>query len=114
MTPTLDFEGFCAALDSQRLAKIMTWKQVAEASGVSASTLSRMTQGKRPDADGFARLITWSGLSLSDFMRSETRGAPEALAGMTALLRADPKLSEVGRRALEAILKSTYEQLRIE
>ncbi len=39
-----DAEAFYAALDSQRQSRRMTWKQVAEESGISASTLTRMAQ----------------------------------------------------------------------
>ena len=49
------------ALDTMRGAKSLNWKQVAEEAGVSASTLSRMTMGKNPDADSLARLVHWCG-----------------------------------------------------
>ncbi len=39
---TFDIIGFRAALDSTRIARDITWKQVAEESGVSPSTLTRM------------------------------------------------------------------------
>jgi transcriptional regulator with XRE-family HTH domain len=59
MKEKFDNEGFFAALDAHRLAKRLTWKQVAEQSEVSASTLTRMAQGKRPDVDGLAALLKW-------------------------------------------------------
>ncbi len=112
MKPGFQIEAFCAALDAQRLSKMMTWKQVAEESGVSASTLTRMTkEGKRPDVDGLAALLTWSGLKAEPFLGGEQTNQPEALAAMTALLRADRKLDEPSKRALEAVLKSAYERV---
>ncbi|WP_158927358.1 helix-turn-helix domain-containing protein [Acidisphaera sp. S103] len=104
-------EAFCAALNAHRLSKLMTWKQVAEASGVSASTLTRMMQGKRPDIDGLAALLTWSGLKAEDFLGPHQGNRAETLAQMTALLRADPKLSEPSKLALEGVLHATYERL---
>ena len=40
-----DLGKFHAALNAQREAKGLNWKEVAEESGVSASTLTRMSQG---------------------------------------------------------------------
>ncbi|MFC5357087.1 helix-turn-helix domain-containing protein [Azospirillum himalayense] len=96
------------------LSKKLTWKKVAEDSGVSASTLTRMAQGKRPDVDSLAALLAWSGLHADDFVRVEGHRPSEAdsLAKITAYLRADPNLSEEGASALEALLKSAYERLR--
>ena len=56
-------DAFYAALDAERRDRRYTWKQVAEESQVSASTLTRMAQGRRPDVDSLAALVTWSGLS---------------------------------------------------
>ncbi len=105
-------DAFCAALNAHRLARRQTWKQVAEDSGVGASTLTRMMQGKRPDVDGLAALLRWSGLKAESFIAAEEGNRAETLAEMTALLRADPKLSEAGKLALEGVLRATYESLR--
>jgi len=109
-----DLEGFYSALDSQRRSKGMTWKAVASATGVAASTLTRMGQGKRPDVDGLAALASWSGLEVSDFYNPKPPGKarPEILAQITALLRADNSLDGPTAMALENMVKSVYEQTR--
>jgi transcriptional regulator with XRE-family HTH domain len=108
-----DAGAFYEALDAARQAKKMNWKQVAQTSGVSASTLTRMAQGKRPDVDGLAALTTWSGLSADDFVRSdETRPEPEPLAQITTYLRSDRNLTPEAATALDELIKSTYERLR--
>jgi transcriptional regulator with XRE-family HTH domain len=112
MKPAFHNEAFCAALDASRLSKQMTWKQVAAESGVGASTLTRMMQGKRPDVDGLAALLSWSGLKAEDFLEKDQENRPETLGQMTALLRADPKLSDASKLALEGVLRATYERLR--
>lgn len=112
MKDSFDHEAFYAALNAERLARQRTWKQVAEETGVHASTLTRMSQGKRPDVDGFAALLKWSGLKLEDFLNDPAKPKPEPLAQITALLRADPKLSRKSKAALEQIIHATYEQLR--
>jgi transcriptional regulator with XRE-family HTH domain len=109
-----DGEAFYSALDGQRQARRITWKKVAEESGVSASTLTRIAQGKRPDVDSMAALISWSGLNADSFIRRPQRGGnrAEPLAQVTTLLRADRNLSRSGVTALEALLKTAYERLR--
>lgn len=109
-----DGAAFYEALDAARLAKRLNWKQVAAASGVSASTLTRMAQGKRPDVDGLAALSAWSGLNADDFVRSEDdRPQPEPLAQIATYLRSDKNLSPESATALNEVIKATYERLRM-
>ena len=112
MKDTFDHGAFSAALNATRLSRQMNWKQVAFESGVSASTLTRMSQGKRPDVDGLAALVKWSGLSADSFIGQSGAAGPEPLAQMTALLRADKKLNDASKRALEGVLLAAYERLR--
>jgi len=108
-----DAEGFYGALDAQRQARGPNWKQVAGESGVSASTLTRMAQGRRPDVDGLAALAAWSGLDADDYVRSEgVRPEPEPLAKITTYLRSDKNLSPEAATALDELIKATYERLR--
>lgn len=111
-----DAEGFYAALDAQRASRKLLWKKVAEESGVSASTLTRIAQGKRPDVDSLAALLTWAGLSADSFVRSvnNAKQETEPLAQMVTYLRADKNLSSEGAAALEAVIRATYERLRRE
>jgi transcriptional regulator with XRE-family HTH domain len=109
-----DADGFYAALDSVRQARHLNWKQVAGESGVSASTLTRMAQGKRPDVDGLAALVAWSGLDADDYVRSEDerRPEPEPLAMISTYLRSDRNLSPEAATALDEMIKATYQRLR--
>jgi transcriptional regulator with XRE-family HTH domain len=112
MTSGFNHEAFYAALDTERLARRKTWKQVAEESKVPASSLSRMGQGKRSDVDTLAKLLSWSGLKAESFI-DDKRGEsqPTSLAEIAALLRADSKLSTDSKRTLEHIIFSTYNAL---
>lgn len=108
-----DSDAFHAALDGVRRAQKLNWKEVAAASGVSASTLTRMAQGKRPDVDGLAALVAWSGLDADDFVRSDDlRRQAEPLAMISTYLRSDRNLSPEAARALDELVKATYERLR--
>ena len=105
-----DMDGFYAALDGQRVAKGLTWKAVSEQSGVSPSTLTRISQGRHPDVDGLALLLAWSGLDAAQFFPGGN--SPEPLALMMAHLRADRNLTPEDAEALAAIVKTAYEQFR--
>jgi transcriptional regulator with XRE-family HTH domain len=110
---TFDASAFFSALDAQRISKKITWKDVAAASGISASTLTRMAQGKRPDVDSLAALTAWSGLKADDYIRDDgSKVAPETLAMISTHLRADRNLSTEGAVALEELIKATYARLR--
>ena len=70
-----------------------TWKQVAAETGVSASTLTRMAQGRRPDAASLAALSAWAGINPSDFVEAPYKVArTESITQISALLRTDPNL----------------------
>ena len=108
-----DSGAFYEALDGTRRARSLTWKQVAAGSGVSASTLTRMAQGRRPDVDGLAALASWSGLRADDFVRSHVeRPAPEPLALISTYLRSDKNLTAEAATALDEVVKATYDRLR--
>jgi len=109
-----DAAGFYTALDATRQSRSVNWKQVAGSSGVSASTLTRMAQGKRPDVDGLAALCAWSGLEADDFVRSNDAQPVEAepLAMVSTYLRSDPNLTPEAADALDEVIKVTYERLR--
>lgn len=108
-----DAEAFYEALDATRLSRRLNWKQVAAESGVSASTLTRMAQGRRPDVDGLAALSAWSGLTADNYVRSEGRvSEPESLAQISTYLRSDKNLTPEAATALDELIKATYERLR--
>lgn len=107
-----DAAAFYESLDAARLARRLNWKQVAGESGVSASTLTRMAQGKRPDVDGLAALAAWSGLNADDYIRSdEVRPEPVPLAQITTYLRSDRNLTPEAATALDQLIKAAYARL---
>jgi transcriptional regulator with XRE-family HTH domain len=85
----------------------------AEIGGVSASTLSRIEQGKVPDLDTFLRLCRWLGVSPEEF----TEGPPIKAAEddgqrvdvIAAHLRADRTLDRATARALERMVRLAYQ-----
>jgi transcriptional regulator with XRE-family HTH domain len=63
-----DFEKFYQAVNAKRTARSASWRQVAREVGIGKSTLARMSQNKRPDADGLAALSYWAELNPADFV----------------------------------------------
>ena len=109
-----DADSFFAALDAERRNRAQTWKQVAEEAQVSASTLTRMAQGRRPDVDSLAALVYWSGLSADAYVRDDEGNKPKpgALSMISTYLKADPHLTPEAAVALDQLVKATYEQMR--
>ncbi|MDE2934621.1 MAG: hypothetical protein OXS47_12260 [Chloroflexota bacterium] len=108
-----DAEAFYAALDAERRTRQQTWKRVADEAQVSASTLTRMAQGRRPDVDSLAALVSWSGLSADAFVKDrEHRPRPGALAMISSYLKSDPNLTPEAAVALDELMKATYERMR--
>lgn len=110
---SFDAQGFFNALDSQRTARKLLWKHVAEQAKVSQSTLTRLAQGKRPDVDSLAALVDWAGLKADDFVvRTHEDREAEPLAMISTYLRADQNLSPEAAQALESVVRATYQALR--
>ena len=106
-----DFEAFYKALSATVAARNVNWKTVSEQTGVSQSTLSRMSKRRQPDAASLTALSAWSGLNPVDFTAAPKK-SPEPVAMVSRLLRADPNLDEDGADALEAIITTAYERLK--
>ena len=106
-----DFPSFYAALNATVKARDTTWKAVSEQTGVSQTTLSRMSNGRQPDAASLTALSAWSGLDPVEFM-STPRRAREPIAMVSKLLREDPNLDRASADALQTIITAAYDRFR--
>ena len=108
-----DGDAFYRALENTVVARSKTWKQVSTETSVSASTLTRMAQGRRPDAASLPALSAWAGLNPSDFVTAPYKVVhSEPMAKISSLLRTDPNLDAQAAEAVEAIVRAAYERLR--
>ncbi len=113
MESRFNVEAFHASLNAVRLSRQKTWKEVAQETGVNASTLTRLGQGSNPDVNGLTALLDWADLKAEMFIRDSKGGKEtEPIAEITALLRADPKLSPESASLIEEIVVTTYNRLR--
>ena len=107
-----DSEGFYEAIAATVVARDVTWKEVSKATGISSTTLTRMAQGRRPDAASLAALSAWAGINPADFVKDERPvRRPEPLAQISRLLRTDQRLKPEAARALDVMIRTAYSQL---
>lgn len=108
-----DAMAFYKALDAERENKGLNWKQLASATGVSASTLTRIAQGRRPDADSLAKLAAWAGINPADYVdKMDPNRSVESLSKVLAYFRADANLSKEAAIALEEMVQAAYNRLK--
>jgi transcriptional regulator with XRE-family HTH domain len=111
-----------SAVRRRREQQGLSLRDVAEETGVSASTLSRIENGTgKPDADNIARLAAWLDMPIERVMHHHSRGAsdpkpvvyyphestPEIVE---AHLRADRQLTPETAKALSELFRVAYAQ----
>jgi transcriptional regulator with XRE-family HTH domain len=110
----LDVAALYAALDAARKERGLSWRAVAHQAGVSPSTLTRLGDGKRPDVDGFAALVSWLGVPAEKFFTGDTEQAESSvLAAISAYLRASGELTPEWAETIEAMIGTAYERARL-
>lgn len=117
MNEQVDLNALYAALDTLRESKGLSWREIAEEIGVSASTLTRLGQGANPDINSFAKMVNWLGATANDFfLASGSRPAPKAkeelLVVVSRHLRASKELDPRSAKALENIIQAAYTQMK--
>lgn len=110
------------AVRRRREQQNLSLRDVADQTGVSASTLSRIENGTgKPDADNIARLASWLDMPIERVMHHGQRSAadpkpvvyyphestPEIVE---AHLRADRQLSPETAKALSELFRVAYKQ----
>lgn len=110
------------AIRRRREEKELSLRDVADETGVSASTLSRIENGTgKPDADNIARLTAWLDMPIERVMHHGNRGpgdpkpvvyfphesTPEVVE---AHLRADRHLTPETAKALSELFRVAYAQ----
>lgn len=112
MTQSFDSNHLAAMVISKRDGRGLR-ATATEIGGVSASTLSRVEQGKVPDLDTFLRLCRWLGVSPDEFTDGpsgpQTDDGGQRVDVIAAHLRADRTLDRETARALERMVRLAYQ-----
>ncbi len=108
------------AIKRRRRELDLSLRDVADKTGVSASTLSRIENGTgKPDADNIARLTDWLNVPIDRVMSKRNDDDVEAVVYypheatpeiVEAHLRADKNLSEDTAKALSELFRVAYSQ----
>ncbi|MFN6963342.1 MAG: helix-turn-helix domain-containing protein [Pyrinomonadaceae bacterium] len=98
----------------------LSLRDVANETGVSASTLSRIENGTgKPDADNIARLTSWLDMPVDRVMKKQASSDVEAVVYypheatteiVEAHLRADKNLTPEMAKALSEMFRVAYQQ----
>lgn len=117
-SPGVDVKALHAALDAARTEKKLSWRQLAKEIGVSASTISRMANGDKPDVTAFAAMTTWLHMRAEAFYISASaepeEQEPELVASLVPHLRARRDLSEDDVAYLKEVIGAAARRFRAE
>ena len=112
----INVQALHAALDAERDARTLSWRQLAKEIDVSPSLLSRLSNGYRPAADGFATLVRWLNMPAEEFMVSEesaeSQQQPELVSQLAPLLRARQDLEPADITYLEEVIAATVRRVK--
>ena len=64
-----DSQALYEALNQQRLAQGLTWREVAAEIGVSVTTITRIKNGGRMEVDGMLAMVGWLNTPVERFVR---------------------------------------------
>jgi transcriptional regulator with XRE-family HTH domain len=108
------------AIQRKRQEQGLSLRDVADETGVSASTLSRIENGTgKPDADNIARLTTWLNVPMERIMGGHQADGEAAVVYfpqestpeiVEAHLRADRNLTPETAKALSELFRVAYQQ----
>ena len=115
----IDLEALATLVRSKRQTLGMSLRRVAEATGISAATLSRIElQQSVPDTSTATALAEWLGVRLDEFLVGNGAPAPEIRRqlprtnGLAVHLRAKRRPDPEVMNALMNLAQHVYESLR--
>lgn len=108
-----DAERFFRDVDRRRRDQDLSWRGLGSELSISASTFSRLSQGRRPDVDTFLTLLEWLESPADVYLTGADRpvAAPDTLTQVLALLRSDSTLDPDAADAIEDIVRVAYRRL---
>lgn len=107
--PESNIANLGATLKARRREKRLSLRDLADQTGVSLNTLSRVERGHVPDLKNFQRIIDWLELPAETFLDpAREASTPEAIARH---LRSDRQLSGEAATKIAELVEEMYHQL---
>lgn len=104
-----DISALGAVLKARRREKRLSLRDLADQTGVSLNTLSRVERGHVPDLKNFQRIVDWLELPAEHFLAPMGKtSTPEVIARH---LRSDQRLSNEAVTKMLALVEEMYHRL---
>ncbi|MGH7930043.1 MAG: helix-turn-helix domain-containing protein [Candidatus Binatia bacterium] len=110
VTPSWDVSELGALLKKRRKDRNLSLRDVADQSGVSLNTLSRVERGHIPDLPNFRRIIEWLDVPADAFLDPTGKAMPTPKV-IARHLRADPNLTSEAAEEIANLVEEMYLQL---
>jgi transcriptional regulator with XRE-family HTH domain len=106
----VDVSALYASLDEARIAKGLSWRELARQLGLSPSTMTRLGNKRSPDVHAFMTMVRWLNMPAEDFLTdrdeaTQVREDPELGAQLAPLLRARKDLDAEDIENLQALIR---------
>ena len=98
-------------LDAIRVSRRLTWRQVAQESGVDPSLFSKLKKGNYPHVNNLIRLLLWGDIELNELVKVETSPASKVcqLSKVIGIINNDRSLTTTARDFIIATLTASYQ-----
>ena len=107
--PEPDISNLGAILKARRREKRLSLRDLADQTGVSLNTLSRVERGHVPDLKNFQRIVDWLELPAEHFLEPAGEAStPEVIARH---LRSDQRLSKEAAAKIVELVEDMYHKL---
>jgi len=110
----IDISALYVALDARRNKEGISWRTLASTLDLSPSIFTRLAQGCQPEVNSYARMTSWLGVSMDDFIERNKPSEAEAentVEAIASYLRADKALKPESAKAIETIVRAAYEEM---
>ncbi len=110
VTTSRDVSELGTLLKKRRKSRNLSLRDVADQTGVSLNTLSRVERGHVPDLLNFRKIIEWLDVPADAFLDSSgtSLATPKVIARH---LRADPNLPKEAAEQIATLVEEMYQQL---
>ncbi len=101
-----------ARLKTERRQQRLSLRDLADETGISLNTLSRVERGYMPDLKNYQKIVDWLGVPADTFLDLESSQSPAPTPEVIARhLRSDSRLDAAGAAKIVAVVQEMYAKL---